>query len=161
VTEVLDGASALVTGGAGGIGSASALLLARDGATVTVMGRTTETLARTVARIEEAVPGAIVRAFVGDATRESDVAAAIGDVVATTGRLDVCVSTVGRSTIAPLLALDEDRLVGDWRHNFLSAFLVIRHGAAPMADAGGGSVVCVSSVAAVRTSASSAHFDAA
>ena len=48
--DALVGMSAFVTGGAGGIGGASARWLARDGASVTIMGRTEEKLRNTVKR---------------------------------------------------------------------------------------------------------------
>src|SRR4051794_34543242 len=73
----LAGVGALVTGGSGGIGRAAALHLARDGAVVTLMGRTQSTLDEAVASIEDAVgDGASVAAYVGDATMAGDVRAA-------------------------------------------------------------------------------------
>ena len=71
------GTGALVTGGAGGFGRACALALARDGATVTLLGRTEETLRRAAAELTTAVPGADVDWAAGDATRSADVAAAV------------------------------------------------------------------------------------
>ena len=60
-TKPLAGTSALVTGGGGGIGAASAMWLARDGAAVVIMGRTEETLARARERIlADAGEGAVV-----------------------------------------------------------------------------------------------------
>ncbi len=51
--KVLSGQGALVTGGGGGIGGASAAWLARDGASVMIMGRTEKTLVATKARIKK------------------------------------------------------------------------------------------------------------
>jgi NAD(P)-dependent dehydrogenase (short-subunit alcohol dehydrogenase family) len=56
VAGVLDGMGALVTGGGGGIGSASAFELAADGAAVTIMGRTEATLQAAIARLRGELP---------------------------------------------------------------------------------------------------------
>lgn len=143
----LEGTGALVTGGAGGIASASAARLAGDGAVVVLMGRTEATLAATVAEIRAAVPGAEVHHVVGDALREADVAAAVDDVVARAGALGVTVATVGGGVVAPLLARTGDDLVDELRRNLVSPFLAIKHSVPAMA-AGGGSIVCISSDAA-------------
>ncbi|CAG6397118.1 hypothetical protein SCOCK_50167 [Actinacidiphila cocklensis] len=52
MTKQFTGRSVLITGGGSGIGRASALALAAEGALVTVAGRTTETLQETVRQIE-------------------------------------------------------------------------------------------------------------
>ena len=60
----LDGMAALVTGGAGGIGGASARWLLRDGCSVTLMGRTESSLQEQVAEMEPDAPaGTTVQYF--------------------------------------------------------------------------------------------------
>lgn len=142
----LRGTGALVTGGAGGFGRACALALARDGATVTLLGRTEETLRRAAAELTTAVPGADVDWVAGDATRAADVAAAVARADRTP--LRICVATVGGGTVRPLLGLEEEVLRGDFERNVTSALLAIRYAAAAMVPHGGGSVVCLSSSAA-------------
>ncbi|MGY1814504.1 SDR family NAD(P)-dependent oxidoreductase [Blastococcus sp. SYSU D00820] len=146
MTGPLAGQGALVTGGAGGFGRAVARRLAADGAAVTLMGRTEDTLRAAATAIGEALPDAPpVRWSVGDAAVEDDVAAAVA--VADETPLRIAVATVGGSTVRPLLALDPATLEADLRRNVVTALLVIRHGAAAMARAGGGSVVAISSTA--------------
>ena len=67
---ILAGQSALVTGGAGGFGLACAMLLARDGAAVTLMGRTAQKLEEAKAAIIASYSGATVRTCAGDAMFE-------------------------------------------------------------------------------------------
>ena len=70
--QPLAGQAALITGGGGGIGGASAAWLARDGAAVVIMGRTESTLAATKQEILEfAGADAKVDIFVGDALDEA------------------------------------------------------------------------------------------
>ena len=61
ITEALEGKAAFVTGGAGGIGKASARWLLRDGCSVTLMGRTESSLQDAATELSaEAPDGAIV-----------------------------------------------------------------------------------------------------
>jgi NAD(P)-dependent dehydrogenase (short-subunit alcohol dehydrogenase family) len=142
---VLAGKRALVTGGAGGIGRGCATALARDGCELTLMGRTEKSLEAAAERIKDDVPGARVGWFAGDGTVAADVEAAVAAAVDAAGRLDICIATVGGGTISPLLALSDDTFQNDLRRNIVSAFLAIKYCTPPMVEAGGGSIVCISS----------------
>jgi NAD(P)-dependent dehydrogenase (short-subunit alcohol dehydrogenase family) len=145
----LAGLAALVTGGGGGIGSASAAWLARDGAAVMIMGRTEDTLVKAQARIREfAGEDSLVHYFVGDAMQAPPLKAAFDAAAALTGRLGIAVSVVGGGTMKPLLMFDDAEVLEEMRRNIVSAFLVIRHAAPLMIQGGGGSIVCISSDAA-------------
>lgn len=141
----LEGRRALVTGGAGGIGGACALALARDGAAVTLTGRTASALERAADRIRTAVPEASVTICAADATTPEGVQAAVDAAVGSDGGLDICVATVGGGTVSPLLALTDEQFTEELRRNIVSAFLAIKHCTPPMAATGGGSIVCISS----------------
>ena len=148
----LAGRTAIVTGGAGGLGCAAASALARDGASVTLMGRSADALARARARVSaEAASGAEVRTAPGDALDIADLERALDVAVgaSASGGLDVFVATVGGGDVRPLMQHDPDSFNADLRLNIVSVFMAIRYGAPRMQAAGGGSIVCVSSTAAV------------
>ncbi len=148
----LAGQRALVTGGAGGLGSACARWLARDGAAVTLMGRTEASLEQAAEGIRQAVgPGAEIECHVGDGTRRDDVEAAVARAAGPEGRLDVCVPTVGGGSIAPLLLVDDELMLAELQRNIVSAFLAIKFSTPPMAAHGGGAIVCISSDAATMS----------
>ncbi len=148
----LAGKAALVTGGAGGIGGACARALARDGAAVTLMGRTEDTLHATVTELRATLgDGAMVNWFVGDALEAEAVEGAIALASAPLGELHICVATVGGGTIAPFLMLDEHQLLEELRRNVVGAFLAIKYAVPPMVASGGGSIVCISSDAATMS----------
>ncbi len=145
----LAGQAALVTGGGGGIGGASAAWLARDGAAVTIMGRTEATLAKAKADIlAQAGAGAVVEYHVGDALDADALQAGLDAAASRAERFTMAVSVVGGGTMKPLLMFDGPELLNDLNRNIVSAFLVIRHATPLMTKAGGGSIVCISSDAA-------------
>jgi NAD(P)-dependent dehydrogenase (short-subunit alcohol dehydrogenase family) len=145
---ILGGQAALITGGGGGIGSACAQRLALDGAAVSLMGRTASTLVAARQRIVAAVPDARVEYFVGDALDDDALTAAFALTTALADRVTIAVAVVGGGTMKPLLAFAVDEFVAELRRNTVSAFSLIRQAAPHLATAGGGSIVCISSVAA-------------
>src|SRR5215470_12005919 len=92
---MLDGKSALITGGGGGIGRATALAFAREGARVAVADLASETAGGTVALVNAAGGQAI--SLSGDMSKDTDVRAVIEAVVGTYGRLDCAFNNAGIS----------------------------------------------------------------
>ena len=86
--------------------------------------------------------------FVGDAVEPDALAEAFAQARATAEHLGIAVAVVGGGTMKPLLMFDADDVANDLRRNITSAFLVIKHATPHLAEAGGGSIVCVSSDAA-------------
>jgi NAD(P)-dependent dehydrogenase (short-subunit alcohol dehydrogenase family) len=145
----ISGLTALVTGGGGGIGRVAAAALARDGASVLLMGRSESTLQRAAKEVGAAARfGAQVAWHAGDATVAGDVEAAVTAAKKVGGRFAICVAAVGGSKNAPLLLLDEKMLREALDSNLVSAFLAIKYSAAAMSELGGGSIICISSTAA-------------
>jgi len=143
----LTGKAALVTGGGTGIGLACARRLAADGAVVTICGRREAVLAGAVADI-----GRDSRYAVCDVTDEAEVVAAVEAATAPLGVLHIAVVNAGGGvTAGPIVTGD----VEGWRRqldtNVIGSFLTIKHSAPPMARAGGGSIVAISSIAGSHT----------
>src|SRR5579871_5511421 len=93
--RALEGYGAFVSGGSGGIGSASARLLIRDGAAVLLMGRRADALEKTKARLLAEFPDAVIGIHAGDGAKKADVQEALKKAHALRGRLDILVPTVG------------------------------------------------------------------
>lgn len=143
----LDGQSALITGGGSGIGLGTAQLLARDGAVVTICGRTEDKLAKAVAAIGEA-GGNGARYIVADVTVEDQIASACAAAAEPTGRLDIVFANAGGSLhMGPLLDAPADAFRATVDLNLTGTFLTIRHAARRMAQQSptGGAIVGMSS----------------
>lgn len=126
--QALAGQSALVTGGAGGFGLACATLLVRDGAAVTLMGRTMDKLETAKAALLAQYPAADVRVFEGDAMSEADVGAAMDLAASGLQRLCIVVATVGGSRSRGFLDTDADAFMDTVAYNVRSGYIAIREG---------------------------------
>jgi NAD(P)-dependent dehydrogenase (short-subunit alcohol dehydrogenase family) len=93
---LLPGKSCVITGAGSGVGRASALVFAREGAQVVCADVMEEWAKETVRLVEQQGGTAVVAAC--DVTRETDVAAAIASAVSNFGRLDVILNNAGVST---------------------------------------------------------------
>src|SRR5262245_61640379 len=89
----LDASIAIVTGASGGISEGIAKTLAREGATVAVVSRSLERVARVAREIESA--GGKALPLAADVTKAADVRAMIGSVLDRYARVDVLVNGVG------------------------------------------------------------------
>jgi NAD(P)-dependent dehydrogenase (short-subunit alcohol dehydrogenase family) len=162
---ILAGKSALVTGGASGIGRATALAMAREGARVAVADRTEESAAATVALINQAGGQAI--AIGADVTREAEVAAMVARTVAAFGRIDCAFNNagVGGGSVGPggqrLHELSQASFDTMQAINLTGVFLCMKHEIIRMLEQGGGSIVNTASVAGLIGLPTSSHYVAA
>src|SRR4051812_13089055 len=102
---------ALVTGASRGIGHASSLALAREGATIVGVARTEKDLDQLVAAITK--EGGKAKGVVADVTKSAEVAAAVKQAVDTYGKLDILVANAGIGGYRPFLdwtEADYDRI---------------------------------------------------
>ena len=152
----LDGSVALVTGASSGIGEATAVALADEGASVVLAARSGGELDALADRIEGA--GGDALAVPTDVTDGDSVAGLIEAVREAYGRLDVLVNGAGVIDVAPLEAADPDALRAMVEVNLLGLIRVTRR-ALPLLAAGGG-VVNVSSVSGREAAAGYAGYSA-
>jgi len=136
---------ALVTGASSGIGRATAVRLAAEGARVALVARNRQGLEATAAQLGSEGAAVILPA---DCSNEASIAPAIDAAAAAFGGLDIVVSNAG----VELLGQDDrvDRLeLLVWqrllRNNLDGQFLTCKHGARHLLAAGGGAIVCVGS----------------
>lgn len=134
---------ALVTGAGSGIGKATALLLAREGAKVAALSRTAEELEKTVREIEaNGGEGMVVTADVSDV---DDVQRAVREVVERWGRLDVVFANAGVNGVwAPIEELEPDEFRKTLDINLTGTFLTIKYAVPHLKKRGGSVIVCAS-----------------
>src|SRR5262249_7412552 len=148
---LLQGKSALITGGGGGIGRATALIFAREGALLAVAGTGAEAAAETVSQVNQAGGQAI--ALGGDVTDDKAVKAMVDATVSAYGQLDCAFNNAGiagwqvnasgkRTHEWPDEAVD--RMLGV---NLKGVWLCMKHEIVQMLTQGGGRIVNTGSIA--------------
>lgn len=136
---------ALITGGSSGIGRATALAMAREGAKIALTARRAERCQEAVEEIEGI--GGEALALPGDVANADHVAALVGATVERWDRLDIVVPNAGiNGVFAPI----EDITPEEWDQthniNVRGTFLTVKYAVPHLRAAGGGSIVVVSSV---------------
>jgi NAD(P)-dependent dehydrogenase (short-subunit alcohol dehydrogenase family) len=147
MTKRLEGKVALVSGGATGMGGASSKLFAAEGAKVAVVDHNLEAAQETVAEIKK--EGGTAIAIKADVSSAKEVEAAVKQAGDALGPITVLFNHAGTIVIKPFLETTEEEW--DWLHdvNVKSMFLMTRAVLPQMIAAGGGSIVCTSSISAV------------
>jgi len=146
----LAGRAALITGAAGGIGSAAALRFAREGAAVALLDRRADVIEQLASRITAAGGQAV--ALTADVTDDDSVRQAAGRAVGEFGRLDLLFNCAGGSLAADTAVDRVDLAV--WERTLQldlnGTMLCCRHVVPAIVRAGGGTVVNMSSGAGLR-----------
>jgi len=152
----LSGKVAIVTGAAGGIGRASALLMARLGAAVLVVDRAPEVI-DTAALI--GAQGGRADAVQTDCASEKGVAAFTAQAIRDFGRLDILHANAGVSgPLVPSFDTGADDFADLLRINLIGPWLAIRAAVPHMGK--GGAIVCTASVAGLRAGAGGVAYSA-
>lgn len=150
---------AFVTGGGSGIGAATALKMAAEGATVVVCGRREEPLKEIVAQIQSAGGKAAYR--VADVSNEESFVGAIKSAAAEFGRLDVMVNNAMAFTWGGV----DTMTTADWHANFATTvdgtFWGTRAAMQLMKEQGGGAIVNIASICGVFGTAWMSGYSAA
>jgi len=140
----LNGKVAIVTGASSGIGRATAMLFARQGARVVVSARRQSELDRLVAEIEKA--GGTATAVAGDVKEEVLAEALVAAAMERFGGLDIAFNNAGSTGEMTAIA---DMSVRNWRDtldtNLTAAFLGAKHQIPALVARGGGSIIFTSS----------------
>ena len=154
----LRGKTAIISGGATGMGAASARLFAAEGAAVGVIDRNAKAGEALVAELKAAGHKAVFAK--ADVASKAEVEAAVAAVNAAIGPVNVLFNHAGTIVIKPFLETEE----ADWDFlfdvNVKSMYLMTRAVLPQMLAAGGGSIVCTSSISAVYATPNEVLYDA-
>ncbi|MGX1103472.1 MULTISPECIES: SDR family NAD(P)-dependent oxidoreductase [Bradyrhizobium] len=160
---ILDGKAALVTGGGSGIGRATAIAMACEGARVAVSDLSKDGIDETVALINAAGGQSI--AIQGDVTDEADVANMVARTVSAFGRIDCAFNNAGvagRSVGPPgqrIHELTQASVAKMFSVNLMGVFLCLKYEIAQMLkQGGGGAIVNTASIAGLVGLATSGHY---
>ena len=155
----LNGKVAIVTGAGSGIGRATSILFASEGAKLVIGDRTdgVDATARAIA----AAGGTVIAQRI-DAGSEDDVAGLVATATAEFGGVNIAYANAGISGgLTGIFDLTTDEWTEILRVNLIGPFLMVKHAGRAMMDAGkGGSIICTASVAGIRSGAGGAHYSA-
>ena len=143
--RALVGKTALVTGASSGLGRATAVALARAGADVALVARSADELEETGEEVSRT--GRRALALPTDLAREDGATAAVGRTVEAFGRVDVLVNAAGIDVPGTVEELDVEGWDLTLSVNLRAPFLLSKAAFPHMREAGGGTIVNVSSVA--------------
>lgn len=141
----LTGKVAFITGASSGIGRATALALANQGAKVAVAARRLDRLQALVAEIKNRGKDAL--AIQMDVTKKEDITRAITETVKTFGKLDILVNNAGVADFASFLDMTEEQWDKTIDTNLKGYFLVAQAAARHMAKNKWGRIIMISSIA--------------
>ena len=145
----LEGKVAIVTGSGSGIGRAAAVLMAKEGARVAITARRAERCREAVEEIEAA--GGEAFALPGDVSQPEHVEKLVAETVDRWGRLDIAVPNAGINGVwAPIEELTPEEWDQTQSINMKGTFLTVKYCIPHIREAGGGSIIVVSSVNGTR-----------
>jgi NAD(P)-dependent dehydrogenase (short-subunit alcohol dehydrogenase family) len=145
----LDGKVAVITGAASGMGRASAIRFAKEGAAIVVADLNSQGGEEVISEIAAAGGRAVFQHT--DVINEADIKALVDRAVKEFGRLDITFNNAG---VGGAVGRLENITAEDWDKTFAiltrAVFFGIKHSIAPMKKSGGGSIISTSSVAGLR-----------
>lgn len=150
---------ALVTGGGSGIGRASCLAFAREGAAVVVAGRTHDKIVAVAAEIRLA--GGRALAVAGDVGRGADVRALVAATVETFGGIDILFNNAGISPVGTVTEISEDEWDACMDSNLRAVFLGAKYAIPALQQRGGGVILTTAGTFGLRAARGKAAYAAA
>jgi len=157
----VEGKVAIVTGagstpGPGvGTGKATAIVLAREGARVLLVDLHPERAEETHTAIEE--EGGAAEVFAADATKAADCEAMVRAAVDAFGTVDILVNNIGLASLGTVVDLTEEQWDRALDINLRTAFLASKYAVPVMAAQGGGAIVNIASISALRGDGTAAY----
>ena len=145
---IVTGAGATGSGDFMGIGQAISILFARNGAKVLLVDRNEENVEATLATIKE--EGGDASVFVGDVTSNDNCQGMAQAALSHYGKVNVLINNVGISGPGSVTDVDEDFWDTVIDVNLKSVMLTSKHAIPAMIEAGGGSIVNLSSIVGLR-----------
>jgi 2-hydroxycyclohexanecarboxyl-CoA dehydrogenase len=152
---------AIITGGAGGIGAATAELFAQEGAKVALVDIDAAVLAEVAARIRTNVPGAQLLEIALDVGKEASAKAIVDQTLAAFGGIDVLVNNAGIRSYEPLDAAKAETWEKILSVNLLSYAYLAREALPALRKSGRGSIVNISSTHAFNPRGGMGQYDVA
>ena len=138
----------VITGGAGGIGSAQAKLLARNGAEIWILDLVQEKIDQLVEELKR--QGGKAHGAVADVTSEEEWKTIVERIVSESGRLDVVVNNAGINIRKPIEEMVKDEWMKMMEVNTASVFLATKYVLPVMRKQGGGAIINTSSIWGLR-----------
>ncbi|AMX00562.1 3-ketoacyl-ACP reductase [Rummeliibacillus stabekisii] len=158
MTQSLKGKVAFITGGARGIGKATAIALAKEGVNVGLLARTEETLKEVAKEIE----GIGVKAAyaVADVANKQQVEEAVEALTNQLGQADILINSAGVATFASVLEMDPE----EWKRiidtNLMGTYYVTRAVLPQLIEKNGGDIINISSTSGLGGAATSSAYSA-
>jgi len=147
MSQKLSGKTALITGASAGIGWASTLALAGEGANLVLSARRQERLSELESAVQKAGGKAV--SLVGDAKEEETARRAVELALKTFGSLDILINNVGVGNYKNIVDTSADEYDEMMDSNVRSTFLFTRHAVPVMIKQGSGTILMISSMAGV------------
>jgi NAD(P)-dependent dehydrogenase (short-subunit alcohol dehydrogenase family) len=142
----LQGKVALVTGGGTGIGAAVAEAFIREGAKVCITGRRREELEKMAGHF----PSSQIAICAADVSKIADVQRMVETAAAFGGKLDIAVNNAAMGVPGTVVDMDVSLWQKVMDTNLTGPFLVLKYAIPHMIRAGGGSIINVASIGAIR-----------
>lgn len=140
----IDGRVALVTASSRGLGFASAMALAEDGANIALTGRSEDTLERAAAEIVQKTAVEVL-ILPGDITTPTEPARAVAATVQRFGRLDILVANAGGPPPGRSLEVSDEAVHAAIEANLLTSVRLVRAALAHLETSGQGRICCITS----------------
>jgi sorbitol-6-phosphate 2-dehydrogenase len=155
----LQGQSAIVTGGAQGLGRAIAARLLREGCKVLIADVNEKGVAETAAALAAETSGCVL-GFKVDVTQEADVQRLFEIAVQKFGRVDIVVANAGILIAEPIAEADAEKWRSVMNVNLFGYFLITKHACRVMKSQGGGSIININSKSGKKGSAANSAYAA-